>query len=64
LRDETAGATVFIVAQRISTVITADRIVVLDNGRVAGVGTHAELLESSEVYREILSSQVSLDEVA
>ena len=64
LRDETANATVFIVAQRISTVINADRIVVLDNGRVAGIGTHAELLKSSEIYREIVASQVSLEEVA
>jgi ATP-binding cassette subfamily B protein len=64
LRDETAHATVFVVAQRISTVINADRIVVLDDGRVVGVGTHAELLKSNEVYREIVSSQVSLDEVA
>jgi ATP-binding cassette subfamily B protein len=64
LRDETAHATVFIVAQRISTVIAADRIVVLENGRMAGIGTHAELLQSSDVYREIVSSQVSLDEVA
>ena len=54
LRAETAHATVFIVAQRISTVITADRIVVLDEGRVVGIGTHAELLKSSEVYREIV----------
>jgi len=64
LRDETAHATVFVVAQRISTVINADRIVVLDDGRVVGVGTHAELLKSNEIYREIVSSQVSLDEVA
>jgi len=64
LRAETAHAAVFIVAQRISTVITADRIVVLDEGRVVGIGTHAELLKSSEIYREIVSSQVSLDEVA
>jgi len=64
LKDETAHATVFVVAQRISTVINADRIVVLDDGRVVGVGTHAELLKSNEVYREIVSSQVSLDEVA
>jgi ATP-binding cassette subfamily B protein len=64
LRDETANATVFVVAQRISTVINADRIVVLDNGRVVGVGTHVGLLETSETYREIVESQASLEEVA
>jgi ATP-binding cassette subfamily B protein len=64
LRGETSRATVFVVAQRISTVINADRIVVLDDGRVVGIGTHAELLKTSEVYREIVASQVSLGEVA
>ncbi|HXI30144.1 MAG TPA: ABC transporter ATP-binding protein [Vicinamibacterales bacterium] len=64
LKAETADATVFVVAQRISTVINADRIVVLDNGRVAGIGRHADLLDKNDVYREIVSSQVSLDEVA
>ena len=64
LRNETADATVFIVAQRISTVIHADRIIVLDDGRVAGIGTHADLLKESAVYREIVASEVSLDEVA
>jgi ATP-binding cassette subfamily B protein len=64
LRDETARATVFVVAQRISTVINADRIVVLDDGRVVGIGTHTELVKTNEVYREIVASQVSLDEVA
>ena len=64
LKAETTGATVFVVAQRISTVINADRIVVLDNGRVAGIGTHAELLAQNAIYREIVASQVSLEEVA
>jgi ATP-binding cassette subfamily B protein len=64
LRNEIAHATVFVVAQRISTVINADRIVVLDNGRLVGIGTHAELLKTSDVYREIVASQVSLEEVA
>ena len=64
LRPETAHSTVFVVAQRISTVISADRIVVLENGRVVGIGTHAELLKTNEIYREIVASQVSLEEVA
>jgi ATP-binding cassette subfamily B multidrug efflux pump len=64
LKGETVNATVFVVAQRITTVVNADRIIVLDNGRVAGIGTHRELLETSEIYREIVGSQVSLEEVA
>jgi ATP-binding cassette subfamily B protein len=64
LKSETANATVFVVAQRISTVLNADRIVVLDNGRVVGIGTHADLLKDNEIYREIVASQVSLEEVA
>jgi ATP-binding cassette subfamily B protein len=64
LRAETANATVIVVAQRISTVIDADRIIVMDDGRIVGIGTHADLLKSSDVYREIVESQVPLEEVA
>lgn len=51
-------------AQRVTTVMDADRIVVLDEGRVAGVGTHAELIKNCEVYREIVYSQLSREELA
>jgi len=64
LRLETAGATVIVVAQRVSTIVTADRIVVLDDGKVAGIGTHAELVATNDVYREIVESQAALEEVA
>ncbi len=60
---EDARATVFIVAQRISTIMHADRIIVLDEGRIAGIGTHEELLQSCEVYKEIASSQMSSEEL-
>ena len=64
LKADLAGATVVIVSQRIGTVMHADRIVVLDDGRVVGQGRHAELLETCEVYRQIAESQASLGEVA
>lgn len=64
LRADLTDATVFIVSQRIGTVMNADRIVVLDDGRVAGIGTHDQLLQSCAVYREIAESQASLGEVA
>ena len=57
LRPLTREATVITVAQRISTIIDADQILVLDQGRVVGVGTHDELLETSETYAEIARSQ-------
>jgi ATP-binding cassette subfamily B protein len=62
LKRELAGSTVIIVAQRVGTIMNADRIVVLDEGRVVGMGTHTELLESSETYREIVFSQLTEDE--
>jgi ATP-binding cassette subfamily B multidrug efflux pump len=64
LRGETAEATVIIVAQRVGTIMRADQIVVLDNGEIAGIGTHAELMESCETYREIVYSQLTREEVA
>jgi len=63
LKARTADATVFIVAQRVSTILHAEQIVVLDEGRVAGIGTHKELLQSCEVYREIAESQLSKEEL-
>ncbi len=64
LTKETSEATVLIVAQRVSTVMDADQIIVLDEGRVAGIGRHRELMETCEVYREIVSSQLSVAEIA
>ena len=63
LKEETRAATVLIVSQRVSTVMDADQILVLDEGRIAGIGTHRELMDSSTVYREIVSSQLSLEEI-
>jgi len=64
LKPETADSTVIIVAQRVSTVMDADQIIVLDEGRISDIGTHRELLESSSIYREIVSSQLSEEEIA
>jgi ATP-binding cassette subfamily B protein len=64
LAHETADATVVIVAQRVSTIRDADRIVVLNEGRVVGTGTHAELMDGNETYREIVLSQLTEKEAA
>ncbi len=64
LKKETKDATTLIVAQRISTILHADRIIVLDEGSVAGQGTHQELLKNCEVYRQIAMSQLSEEELA
>lgn len=64
LKSETKEAAVIIVAQRVSTVMDADRILVMDEGQIVGSGTHQELLENNEVYREIVSSQLTEEEIA
>lgn len=64
LDQETTNTTVFIIAQRVSTVISADRIIVLEDGCLAGIGSHQELMETSAVYREIVYSQLSEEEIA
>jgi ATP-binding cassette subfamily B multidrug efflux pump len=64
LAIETKGKTMIIVAQRISTIIQADTIIVLDNGKVVGSGTHQQLMKSSKVYQEIAESQLSTSELA
>lgn len=64
LPQATEGATTIIVAQRVSTITGADQILVIEDGRIAGRGTHAELLETNEVYREIVRSQLEEAEAA
>ena len=64
LAHDTHDATIIIVAQRVSTILHADRIIVLDEGRIVGMGTHAELMETSPTYHEIVRSQLTEEEVA
>ncbi|MGB3933098.1 MAG: ABC transporter ATP-binding protein, partial [bacterium] len=64
LKEETANATVIIIAQRVSTIKDADQIIVLEKGRIAGIGTHGELLATNNIYREIVSSQLTEEEIA
>ncbi|MBR3216054.1 MAG: ABC transporter ATP-binding protein [Exiguobacterium sp.] len=64
LKEETKDATVLIVAQRVSTIMDADRIIVLEEGAVAGIGTHEELFATNAVYQEIVKSQLSEEEIA
>lgn len=64
LKKETEDATVIIVGQRVATIMDADRIIVLDEGKIAGMGTHKELYQTCEVYQEIVHSQLSAEEIA
>jgi ATP-binding cassette subfamily B protein len=64
LKDETKNSTVILVAQRVSTVVDADRIIVLDEGHIVGIGTHQELLSTNDIYREIALSQLTEEEIA
>ncbi len=64
LKEHTKEATTIIVAQRISTILHADKIIVLDEGHMAGIGTHKELMQNCEVYRQIAMSQLSEEELA
>ncbi|WJE49611.1 ABC transporter ATP-binding protein [Peribacillus frigoritolerans] len=64
LKDETKNSTVLLVAQRVSTVVDADRIIVLDEGHIVGMGTHQELLSTNDIYREIALSQLTEEEIA
>ncbi|MDL2273218.1 ABC transporter ATP-binding protein/permease [Oscillospiraceae bacterium OttesenSCG-928-G22] len=64
LREVTADKTVILIAQRVSTIMTADRILVLDDGEAKGLGTHAELLETCPTYREIVESQLHKEDIA
>jgi ATP-binding cassette subfamily B protein len=64
LKKEMASSTVLIVAQRVSTVIDADQIIVLDDGTITGIGRHRDLMKTCGVYREIVSSQLSEEELA
>lgn len=64
LKEVTANATVLIVAQRVSTVMHADRIIVLHNGQIVGNDTHEQLMKTNDVYREIVSSQLAEEEIA
>jgi len=63
LKKETKDATIFIVAQRINTIMNADQIVVLDEGKIVGIGTHNELIKKCKVYKEIALSQLSKEEL-
>ena len=63
LKEKVGSATVIIVAQRISTILHAEKIIVMDEGKIVGMGTHEELLKNNDVYRQIALSQLSPKEL-
>ena len=63
MEQKTKDKTVIIVAQRISTILNADQIIVLDDGNIVGIGTHEELMKNNETYKEIALSQLSKEEL-
>ena len=64
LKEEVGDSTFIIVAQRINTIIDADQIIVMEDGKIAGIGTHEELLKNNEIYKEIALSQLSSSELS
>jgi len=64
LKEETGDAVVLIVAQRIGSIMDSDKIIVLNEGEIVGIGTHRELLKNCEIYSEIASSQLTKEELA
>ena len=64
LKENIKNAIVLIVGQRVTSVMHSDKIIVMDNGRIVGIGTHRELLNNCEVYREIAKSQLSEEELS
>lgn len=64
LEEKTGDSTVLLVTQRVATVMSADQIIVLDNGRIVGKGTHQELMKTCQTYQEIATSQLSKEELA
>jgi ATP-binding cassette, subfamily B, multidrug efflux pump len=64
LNERIEKSTIIIVAQRVSSIMNAEQIIVLDEGKIVGIGTHKELLQNSKTYREIAESQLSKEELA
>lgn len=62
IKENTENMTVFLVSQRVSTIRNADHILVLDDGKIAGIGTHLQLLKENQVYKEICESQMAREE--